>query len=149
MNRQNKQGTYVGVRFSSDSLDKIKSIQDKLKLYKPVPLEKLHSTVVFSREKVPYNVETRPAKATTGKLDVFATATGKRALVMHLDSEYLTNRHEYGKVLGATWDYPDYNPHVTLSYDIGARNIKDIIEPVELDIETEYLEDLDLEWSGE
>jgi 2'-5' RNA ligase len=51
----------------------------------------------------------------------------------------------------ATYDFPEYKPHITLSYDIGdldEKNLPDIGKYVdEIGIDEEYGEDLDLNWA--
>lgn len=145
---QKGKGTYVGVRFDDETKNKVKEIQTQLNLFEPTPIDKLHSTICFSRVPVPYKPLSEACKiGSTTKFKVFKTATGKRALVLLIDSDYLRDRHEYANVLGATYDFPDYQPHITLAYDIGARKIPDSIEPFEVGITHEYVEDLDLEWT--
>jgi hypothetical protein len=51
----------------------------------------------------------------------------------------------------ATYDFPKYEPHITLSYDIGDMDIKKLPNMFDtvpfINITTEYSEDLDLSWS--
>lgn len=141
-------GTYAGAKFTDSTLDLIEEIQRSLNLFDPVPRDKLHTTICFSRVKVPFipNIVERQI-GNTGNLKVFKTQTGKRALVLAIESDYLHERFKYAMALGATYDFPDYQPHITLSYDIGVMEIPDKSfsgNPVE--ISTEYVEDLDLDW---
>ena len=82
------------------------------------------------------------------KFHIFETADKKRALVVVLKSEYLVNRHkELMTNYNLTYDFDEYIPHITLSYDIGnfdisKLDIKDL--PSNFTINTEYKEDLDL-----
>ena len=143
-------GTYVAVKFSEKTLDMIQDLQKELRLLDPVPRDKLHSTICYSRKFVNYKPETnRKLIGYTKALDVFEH-NGKRALVLLLDSDYLHSRHEYANALGATYDFPDYKPHVTLSYDLGAQSIDYTNFDVggnQLEMAHEYVEDLDLGWS--
>ncbi|QHJ78966.1 MAG: hypothetical protein [Caudoviricetes sp.] len=146
-------GTYVAVTFSKESLDMFERLQRKLNLEKKTPTDKMHSTILFSRKKIDFPVLSDVYETASKKVQyqVFETQTGKRALVLLLDSEYLTHRHNLGMSLGATYDYPEYHPHVTLSYDIGDMEVSTkpfnlATEPV---IVAEYMEDLDLTWSDQ
>lgn len=140
-------GTYAAVRFTEDTLDIIEDIQKVLNIFDPVPRNKIHSTICFSRVFVPFRpIEKEMDVGTTGKLTVFEH-NGKRALVLLLDSPYLQERHEYAMALGATFDFPTYSPHITLSYDIGATEIPPVsVSGNPLRSSTEYVEDLDLDW---
>ncbi len=140
-------GLYVAAKFSESTLDALEELQRSLKLPNPVPRDKLHTTIVYSRVNVPYKVASGSFEiADKGKLDVFKTQSGDRALVFKMESDYLHARHLYAKALGATYDYPDYQPHITLSYNIGVLNFSGEYKvPVVLD--REYSEELDLEWS--
>ena len=66
-----------------------------------------------------------------------------------MNSQYLEERHKYSRILGATYDYPDYKPHITLSYNLGAQaidlSITDVNVPIT--ISHEVVEDLDLDWT--
>ena len=140
-------GTYAAVKFDDSTLDMFQELQQIMELYNPVPRDKLHSTICFSRVKIPYIPLTEKMPiGSTHKLEVFEH-NGKRALVVLLDSPYLESRHEYANILGATFDFPTYNPHVTLAYDIGAMEIpKHGVTGNPVVITHEYTEDLDLNW---
>lgn len=84
---------------------------------------------------------------------IFEGKNGKNILVILLDSEDATNRHQkLMKQHDATYYFPEYKPHITLSYDIEdfmrmrnkksvLENIKDefdILIPKEFHINTEY-----------
>ena len=66
------------------------------------------------------------------------------------DADYLKYRHEVGNALGATYDFPDYKPHVTLSYGIGSQYV-DINQELSIPIvvSKEIVEDLDLNWADD
>lgn len=142
-------GTYVSVKFSEDTLSAIDDFIGTNKIPNAVPRDKIHCTVVYSRVKIPYICcaidELVSTKAYT---KVFKTQEGKRALVLALeDADCLKMKHEYASILGATYDFPDYIPHVTVSYDIGSL---DFPEGKEVDIPfvvvEECCEDLNLNW---
>ena len=85
----------------------------------------------------------------TNHLEIWDTPKGS-ALILCLDSEYLKQRHGLSMILGATYDFPDYKPHITLSYNLGAQYIEvpqDI--NIVIDVNSEVVEDLDLEWADD
>ncbi|QFR56099.1 hypothetical protein CPT_Muldoon_148 [Serratia phage Muldoon] len=139
-------GLYVCAKFSDLTLDAIEKLQRDLKVPNPVPRDKIHSTVVFSRVSVPYVAASGSFEvATNGELEVWDTKSG-RTLVLVLNSEYLDFRHNYAKALGATYDFPKYIPHITLSYDVGAASFKGKVE-INIVLAHEKKEQLDLSWS--
>jgi hypothetical protein len=58
-------------------------------------------------------------------------------------------RHKNLRMIGATHDFNTYQPHITLSYDVGEDfdvNLLPIYNgPLEFDVE--YIEPLQLDWS--
>lgn len=73
-----------------------------------------------------------------------------RSLILLLHSPWLVMRHnELRRVHDATHDYPEYIPHVTLSYNIGdfdisTLNINEL--PEDLALTFKFKSSLDLEW---
>ncbi|ACL78364.1 hypothetical protein [Escherichia phage CLB_P2] len=140
------QGLYVAAKFSELTLDALENLQRTLKVPNPVPREKFHSTICYSRVNVPYTVASGSFEvASTGHLEVWKHGDSP-VLVLVLDSEYLKCRHQYARTLGATHDFDDYTPHITLSYNVGPLTFSgDVQIPVVLD--REYKEPLKLDWA--
>lgn len=139
-------GLYVAAKFMDETVDQILELQKRLKLVNPVQSADLHCTIVYSRVDVPYKLNTSAGFIGQAKcLEVWDTKQGK-TLVLLLDSPYLKFRHEYANKLGASYDFDNYIPHITLSYDIGAQLI-DTNQDVNIQIELahEYAEELDLD----
>ena len=97
---------------------------------KTLPADDMHVTIAFSRTPVDwmktgshYNI------APDGKAiaDLTVPAGGARvlerfgeakdAVVLLFNSSRLSWRHEDIKVAGASWDWLDYQPHITITYD--------------------------------
>jgi len=145
-----EKGTYAGLRFNDDDNDAIIELTKKLNIPNPINREDIHLTLLYSRKFLP---DYKPAEkidewAYPTKFHVFDTFDKKRALVIKIDSPYAQKRHkELMKKHGATYDYPEYLPHITLSYDLGDMEIpKWEGIPKEFHINYEYSEDLKLEW---
>lgn len=145
-----EKGTYAGFRLSDDDNDKIIELVDTLGLPNGIEKSDIHITLLYSRKYLP-NYE--PAGEIDewcypSKFHVFDTFDKKRALVLMLDSDFMIKRHnQLMKEHEATYDYPEYLPHLTLSYDIGDMEVpewKNI--PKEFHINEEYVEELKLEW---
>lgn len=139
-------GLYVAAKFSDLTLDAIENLQRELKVPNPVPRHKIHSTICYSRVNVPYTISSGSFEvARGGHLEVWNHGESP-VLVLVLDSEYLKHRHRYARALGATHDFPDYTPHITLSYNVGPITFKGEVQiPVVLD--REYKEPLKLDWA--
>ena len=139
-------GLYVAAKFSETTLDDIENLQRDLKVPNPVPRHKIHTTICYSRVNVPYVCASGSFEvASKGTLHVWDTQDGK-TLVLELDSEYLKFRHNYARALGATHDFPDYAPHVTLSYNVGPAHFEGEVD-LKVILDREYKEPLKINWS--
>lgn len=154
---EEQKGTFVGVKLSNDSEKRVKLLIEEGNIPNPIDIKDLHITVAYSRKYLP-DFEARgkleePITAKVTGLDIFPSQdTDKKALVLRLKSPKLTYRHnQIRKKHGATFDFSEYKPHLTLSYDAGDYDISDV-EPTEfvkeLEIDTEYMEDLNLDWNN-
>lgn len=158
---QQERGTYAGVKFSPDTVARIKAYIKDNNIPNPLRSEKFHTTLVYSRKYIPeYEPAGKypePMIGTPVRLDVWKTkptdgSEPSNCLVMEYDCPELTARHEELMAEhGATHDYPEYRTHVSLSYSIGDLDYKtlpDIIEGIgPIEIVEEYGEDLDLNWA--
>jgi len=110
------QGTYSSFRLSNESKNVIKNLNIK----NPVDPDTLHCTIMYSTVPVPaaYNLTPSvPVSATPMGYTLFGNN-----LVLLLKSDTLHAIHAQTRMLGATYDYPDYRPHITVSTD----NIEDV-----------------------
>lgn len=153
---EHKQGTYSGVRFSPETKESIMNFIKKYKIPNAVSESKLHTTVLYSRKPLPdYKAQGKINPPYTGKSDHFeiwkTRDTGKNCLVLKYKSPELVERHKYlMKKHEATYDFKEYIPHITLSYDIGDMKLEDFGKPEEIGdivIVEEYMQPLDLDWN--
>lgn len=161
MDTNTVKGTYVGVRFDDSTIDALQQYVKQSKLPNGLNRNGMHTTVLYSRKFCP-NYEpmgeiTPPFVGTPTELEVWPSQPDDdgnvtNCLVMKYDCPDLVDRHNHLMgVHGATYDFDEYKPHVTLSYDIGdikveeLPNIKQVIKKV--NIIKEYGEDLDLNWA--
>lgn len=151
-------GTYAGVRFDADTVENLVKLQEKLKVPDALPPEDFHSTLLYSSKPCPnYKAmgELTPVATSDDyefRLEIWPSNSGKKnVLVLKYDCQWLTDRHnQLMEKHGATWDHPDYIPHITLSYNVGDwkpeeytvhfRSKRAIV------IKSEYQEDLDTDW---
>lgn len=88
-------------------------------LKNPTPVDELHTTLIYSKKSFPYDV----VKNINVSNDIvgirkFNQQNGKIALVLELSGEYVRDEHErLMSEYGLNYDYDEYIPHVTLTYD--------------------------------
>ena len=152
-------GTYAAVTFSESTVASLADLQEKLEIPNPLDSSDFHSTLLYSRVPLPNYVaqgELSPVVTSDTEdftLQIWPSNGGeKNVLVLTYPCEWLSNRWEsVMKEHGATWDFPDFTPHVTLSYDVGDWKPKEQIvqftskKPIA--IVNEYSKPLDEDWS--
>jgi hypothetical protein len=83
-----------------------------------LPTDDMHATIAYSRAPVDWNsVPVDPVKGLVVGDGDRALAKFGKAVVLKFDSDHLQKRHVDLEQAGASWDHPEYQPHVTLSYD--------------------------------
>lgn len=80
----------------------------------------MHVTLAYSRSPVDWDdpafqMDPRPLTVSGGERALQKFDGG--AVVLELESRALSQRWAQFVMSGASWDYPDYRPHVTLGYD--------------------------------
>jgi len=55
--------------------------------------------------------------------ELAAFGKSSEVAVLKLKSNYLQERFEHFRRLGASWDYPSYEPHLTLSYNAAGKDL--------------------------
>ncbi len=85
-----------------------------------LPSEKLHVTIAYSRRPLDWPVmDARPVLRVQGggrRFGLFGEDETSLALVQQFWSSDLTDRWSALMEQGASWDFPEYRPHVTLAY---------------------------------
>lgn len=144
-------GTYAYAKLSTQSATVLHEITKKYSIPNAVRPDKFHVTVLHSRKTLdnyhPTERYVLPLAAAPKGLAIWETSTTP-CLVLLLDCDDLINHHKFlMNKHQAEFDFPEYCPHVTLSYDI--RNydisaIQDIIlNTAPLELTGEYSEPLD------
>jgi 2'-5' RNA ligase len=130
---KNNRGLFVAAELDEDSRDLLVEYCKKNKIQNPLAKEKFHSTILFSRKPCPDyrpSDEPYPMSATVKRLEMWKSVHVEgqpNCLVMKLDCpalnerfDYLMNEHD------ASYDFDEYLPHVTLSYDAGDIEAEDL-----------------------
>lgn len=118
-----------------------------------IPADDLHVTIAFSRDPVDWmkvgkdwheNDDGQLTVAPGGARQV--EKLGPTAQVLMFNSSALAYRHESIKRAGASWDWQDYQPHITISYDPHERLTT--VEPYrgKIVLGPEIFEELDEDW---
>ncbi len=155
--KQNK-GTYAGVKFSDKTKKSIEGYIKDNDIPNPLSTDKMHSTLLYSRKFCPkYTPLGEMEEALIGNADAFESwesqpdddGNKSNCLVLKYNCDALKDRHEsLMDEHGATFDYDDFTPHITFSYDAGDLDPKKLPKfEEEIEIVEEYGEDLDLDWA--
>lgn len=152
---QAPRGTFFGVRPTKETIEAMQDFMKSYDIPNPVDPDDMHTTVVYSRvfcgarplgKLLPtwkgkfsqYNMFPRSVNVNEGE-------DFPMCLVMEFHCPDLHKRHhELRTKHGATHDFPDYSPHMTLSYnpeDFDHQGLPEYAGPHEFD--TEYSEPLD------
>ena len=116
------------------------------------PAEDMHATICYSRDPIDWDGvdpqdSTDGLKVSAGKRTVEQLGD-KGGVVLYFESPDLTKRWQQFRDSGASWDYEDYHPHVTISYNAKGLNTTKVgpfSEPLEFG--PEQWEPLDTDWS--
>lgn len=116
-------GTYVSVRYDSETNQRLADFANELSVPNALPPGKYHTTIVYSRRPIPWilAIPGDDARVEFAGWDLFPShrKADEQCLVMLLKSDYLQSRFNLAMDMGATFDFPVYTPHITISYDVG------------------------------
>lgn len=122
-----------------------------------LPPEDLHVTVAYSKTPVDWMAV---AQAWTAKPNGNLTSSaggprmveqfGEGAIVLLFNNTELTWRHQDILDAGASWDWPDYQPHITFTYQPGSVDL-DQVEPYRgvIELGPEIFEEITPSWSDD
>lgn len=141
-------GTYAAVKPSKDDMILILAFAKEMGV--PNIEAELHVTLLYSRKNLPnYKPDNSlQFEASLKKFEIWPTKSGENCLVLTLDSPELQARHKFlMDEHKATYDYPEYKVHISLSYNIGDFDIQSLNVnklPTSIILTDEYQEELDL-----
>lgn len=158
--RKQQRGTYAGVKYSPESVEALQKFMKHHKIPNPIAPNKIHTTLLYSRKYLPnykpQGMLKYPLKARFKEYVVWKTSPPDpkqepwNCLVMKIDCPELEKLHKkYMEEHDAEYDYDEYHPHITLSYNIGNLDVTHL-PPFDghLDIVEEYGENLNLDWAN-
>lgn len=146
-------GVYAAVTWSSSTKDRIKKIMDSANIPNPLDVDKIHTTLIYSRKWA--DIEVIPTVryvAYPVSYEKWQTQSGKTALVMKLESPEISERHkQLMDTYDLTYDYPEFKAHITLSYDIpedfDESPLSYYLKELVCVTEGEYKSNLELDWA--
>jgi hypothetical protein len=123
-------GLYVAAFFDEETNNNLAEYMRVNKIPSPVNTASLHTTIVYSKVPVPkfepnHSVDIE-VNTTYSAFECWEMRNGSRCLVLTYFSPYLHLRFEEAMKDGAMYDFDEYKPHVTLSYEM----------PVDFDVTT-------------
>ncbi len=150
-------GTYAGMKFDKPTTDALTEYTKKHKIPNPIKPSKMHTTLLYSRKHLPkYKAAgklDKPLMATFDKFEIFESnedGDQTNCLVMRFKCDKLVDRHhELMDQHNAIFDYDEYKPHLTMSYDVGPMNPAHLPDfDGDISIVEEYGTNLDLSWAS-
>lgn len=118
---KHKDGTYVSFQMDEQTralLDRF--VEMNLGLAERVSASTYHITVIYSRTPVPTAEDysgNSTAVASPVAYEVFQTKDAGKCLVLRINSTEASALNNQLTKMGATSDYDEYKPHVTLAYN--------------------------------
>jgi len=117
-----KDGTYVAASLDNESKTKLDTfVRDNLKLTERVKADSYHITIIYSRTPVPSAEKVKgmipDGTATIVGYEIFPTKNDGKCLVARLSFPFANDLNARLTKEGATSDYSEYKPHMTLAYD--------------------------------
>lgn len=155
-------GTYSACLYKQPSLDLLNAWAKINVIPNLIKKQSIHSTIIYSKTKVEdrfqksFNekeLDILAWKFKPLKLDMFSSSSGskdKNVLVMLLNAPELEEIHNNLVFNGASHDFDEYQPHITLSYDVPERfDWRSLKMPsIYLIPNKIYFEPLDIEWEN-
>lgn len=151
-------GTYAGVRFKPKTIKAIKAFIKDNEIPNPIRTEKIHTTLLYSKKHLPdFEPRGKLDDMMVGKPSGFEKWPSQpddegnvaMCLVLKYDCPDLVARHkDLMKEHDAHYDFDEYKPHITFSYDVASLQCKDLPKfDADIEIVEEYGEDLNLDWA--
>ena len=130
---KHKDGTYVAFNVSAECKDLLDNfVEMNLGLTERVDKSTYHITVIYSRTPVPAAEQFKGTTFNIGRVvgyEVFPTKDDGKCLVMRIECQGANELNHVLTSLGATSDYDQYKPHLTIAY-----NTEQEIDPTTLPI---------------
>lgn len=144
--KEMNEGTYAELGLSEKSRERVYGWLKDYGIKNLTEPSTYHCTVVFSRKSIPELYSFHPEMPILAEIKgyhIFPTQNGKKCLVLDIDNPSIQAIHKQAEDLGATWDFPEYKPHITISLDYDGDMPKDF-PPFKVMLVSFHVEKLDL-----
>ena len=145
-------GTYVCANLSRQSKDALGKWVEENNIPSPADPKQYHTTITYSRKGIPTVTDHKfdlPIKGKIIKWKIFPAQDNKKCLVAVVDSPDLEHYHtEIQTQYGAQYDYPDYIPHITVSYDYPSNSVPKILPALDITYVKIKIEPLDIDYTS-
>ena len=150
-----KTGTYVSTTFTKDTINRLHAWAEEQNFGPGSSLTKMddyHCTIIYSRKTLDDDVQINrfvQYDCTPIHFSVFPYNENSKCLVLELKAHGLTKIHEDMIAAGATHDYPDFKPHITIALDVPSDFKTDALTLPKFHLQTLRVksEPLDLNWN--
>jgi len=140
--KENDKGKFIAV--------KVKNAKEVYDWYinqgiEVIPEDELHCTIAYSKKDFEYTLSKEDIyiPESSSKLEKLGDAG---AIVLKIYSQELQDRFNRCINAGATYDYPSYKPHITISYS-EVDNLENIKQPdFDIILGDEYTNELEEDW---
>jgi hypothetical protein len=147
---EQQKGTYAAYKYSKRTEGWLNQFIDNHKLHEPN--RDFHTTLLYSTVGAP-TLSTSGGDINVSPVTFAGFEKFGAALVIKLDAPYMVERHKelMSKHPELVYDYDEYIPHITLSYDAEHIDTATLdasyFNGFEFEVVLEYHEALDLEWA--
>lgn len=120
-NNKYKNGLYVDCKYDKIAIDELMRQFKEAGFKLTTKTEDVHSTIIFSRQapSKEFSLKEKTIKVFPKKLTVFPKGDSGFPLVLELESNDLKELHnEYMRKYRLSYDYDEYIPHITITYDL-------------------------------
>ncbi len=147
---EEEEGTYICADLSRESANKLLKWAKENGITDTIDAADMHTTITYSRKKVDEAKEYMdsvkfPISAKPKHFSIFPMQNGKKCLVLEVESKELNKHHKtIQKEYGATYDYPTYKPHITLTYDYTGDDVPKDIPDISLSYNSYKMEGINV-----
>ena len=97
-----------------------------------LPASDMHVTQMYSKTPVDWDAckdwyRAGEGVSVVGGSRVVSPLGSEGAVVLKIEESYLSDRHEELMAEGCSWDYDEYHPHVTISYNAGDLDLSKVV----------------------
>lgn len=146
LNEGASDGTYAAFKLTHQSALQLQSFMQHTNIPGLVPPHDYHITTVFSRNTIDYEPEHyEPITVQPIGYELLGRPGDDPVLVLRVEHPKLNERFEHARALGASWDFPSYKPHITLTEKLSGMSVDVNLLAVPtfgIQLDSEYVQDL-------